>query len=467
MRRRVALLFPLSLVGVDALAIMLAFYGAYRLRLFIEYPPPVNISPFRAYTGMMTIQLVTLVTLYFPYRLYHRSRALSHIDEFYTLIAATSVGIISSTAFTSFLFKNELDYPRLMVVYSWILTIAFVTFGRVIHARVQWYLQSRGVANDRLLIVGTGEVPRIILRAIAHSPGLGYEVVGLIAGDDENPEPESLPIPLLGGVDQLPELIDRYAVDEIIIGMPEASHQEIVRIISRCQREKVSIKVFPDLFQIMAGEVSIGDLGGLPLLTVRDIAQRGWKLALKRAFDIATSSAALVLLSPFMLLLALLIKLDSSGPVFYSQTRMGLDASPFPMLKFRSMRIDAERDGPGWTTPNDPRVTRLGAFIRRFSLDELPQFINVLIGEMSIVGPRPERPVFVEQFRDNIPRYMERHREKAGITGWAQINGLRGDTSIAERTKYDLWYIEHWSLSLDLKITLKTIVRILTDRSAY
>jgi exopolysaccharide biosynthesis polyprenyl glycosylphosphotransferase len=217
----------------------------------------------------------------------------------------------------------------------------------------------------------------------------------------------------------------------------------------------------------MASEVSIGELGGLPLLTIRDIALRGWKLTLKRAVDLIGSAVGLVVLSPLMMLVALLVKLDSPGPVFYAQERMGLDAKPFWMLKFRSMWEDAEaKTGPVWAAKDDPRRTKIGASIRRFSIDELPQFINVLLGEMSLVGPRPERPVFVEQFRQSIPRYMDRHREKAGLTGWAQVNGLRGDTSIAERTKYDLWYTENWSLLLDFKIILRTLIRVFADRNA-
>ena len=274
-------------------------------------------------------------------------------------------------------------------------------------------------------------------------------------------------IPVLGGVDDIPDLIEELDVEEVIIGRPELSHQEVLSIISRCERGQVGIKIFPDLFQIIATELSIGDLGGLPLLSVRDVALRGWKLTLKRAVDLVGSAIMLVLLSPFLMLAALIIKLDSPGPVFYAQERMGLDAKPFWCIKFRSMRTDAERDGPGWTIEGDPRVTRIGRLFRRLSIDELPQLVNVLMGEMSLVGPRPERPVYVEQFRRSIPRYMDRHREKAGLTGWAQVNGLRGDTSIAERTKYDLWYIENWSLWLDFKILLLTALALIGDRHAY
>jgi exopolysaccharide biosynthesis polyprenyl glycosylphosphotransferase len=201
---------------------------------------------------------------------------------------------------------------------------------------------------------------------------------------------------------------------------------------------------------------------------MRDVALRGWRLTVKRVIDMVGSAMTLVILSPVMMLLAVLIKLDSEGPVFFTQERMGLDGKRFMMLKFRSMRADAEAEtGPVWATSDDSRRTRLGAFIRRRSIDEFPQFINVLLGDMSLVGPRPERPVFVEQFRQSIPRYMDRHREKAGITGWAQINGLRGDTSIIERTKYDLWYIENWSVALDVRIIIRTFLNIFTDHNAY
>jgi exopolysaccharide biosynthesis polyprenyl glycosylphosphotransferase len=462
MKQRVSWLFTLSLVATDAIMAGLAFALAYWLRLQSEYE---QIAPFSDYWGMMLIHVTIVILVLFFYRLYHRQRATSHIDEFYAIFGAASVGTIVAIAFISLIFKNELDYPRLMMVYAWVLTILLVWLGRVVHARLQWSLQSRGFNEARLVIVGAGEVGRMILQKIRQSPGLGYTVVGFV--DDRNPPSNVLGVDVLGTTNDLPRLIEAHRVDEVVIAMPEASHEEILSIITRCEREKVSIKVFPDVFQIMASEVSIGDLNGLPLLTVRDIALRGWRLALKRAVDILGSAVSLVIFSPIMMLVAILVKLDSPGSVFFAQERMGLDAKPFMMLKFRSMRRDAEaQTGPVWATEDDPRRTRIGTFMRRFSIDELPQLINVLIGDMSLVGPRPERPVFVEQFKKSIPRYSDRHKEKAGMTGWAQVNGLRGDTSVIERTKYDVWYIENWSILLDFKILLRTVVSVFSDRHA-
>jgi exopolysaccharide biosynthesis polyprenyl glycosylphosphotransferase len=469
MNRKADALFALSLLINDLIMVALSFYVAYRLRQWIAIPPPVAIAPFMDYVGMMVIQVITMLLLYFFSRLYDVKRSMPRLDEFYRIFAATSIGTVVTIAATTFLFKNtalELDFPRAMVIYAWALSVILVTASRSLLVLVRNWLRRRGHWSDRLLIVGTGDVGRMILQKVRQMPRLGYQVVGFIDGDDPQVN-EIMGVPVLGGIDDIPDLIKEHEIQEVIIGRPELSHQQVLAIISRCERGQVGIKIFPDLFQIIATELSIGDLGGLPLLSVRDVALRGWKLTLKRAVDLLGSAAGLVFISPLLMLIAVLIKLDSPGPVFYAQERMGLDAKPFWCLKFRSMRTDAEKNGPGWTVESDPRVTRLGRFMRRFSIDELPQFINVFVGDMSLVGPRPERPVYVEQFRRSIPRYMDRHREKAGMTGWAQVNGLRGDTSIAERTKYDLWYIENWSLWLDFKIILRTFFSIFGGRHAY
>jgi len=261
-----------------------------------------------------------------------------------------------------------------------------------------------------------------------------------------------------------------HRADDVIVAIPSNASHLMVDIVSQCSGEQVNIRVFPDLFQLMSSGVNMSDLNGLPLISVKDVALKGWNLTLKRGLDIVVSLSMLIALSPLFLIIAVLIKLESpDGGVFYCQERVGLDGKPFLTIKFRTMRPDAEaKTGPVWAVEDDPRRTRIGAFLRRSSLDELPQLINVLIGEMSMVGPRPERPFFVEQFQRTVPRYFERHREKAGLTGWAQVNGLRGNTSIEERTAYDLWYVENWTLWLDIKILLRTAgVVIKGDENAY
>jgi exopolysaccharide biosynthesis polyprenyl glycosylphosphotransferase len=346
-----------------------------------------------------------------------------------------------------------------------VLTIPLITLGRVLTSRVQRSVRSRH--PERLLVIGTGDIAHMILQKTLQVPQLGFKVVGFADGQASNGDIAGVPI--LGPTTELPKILRDHNIQQVVIALPQASHEELLDLISICEDEHAEVSIFPDLFQIVASELSIDDLGGLPLLTVRDVALHGWKLTAKRAMDIVVSGLVLVFISPLMMLIALLIKLESKGPVFYSQVRVGLDGKPFDMIKFRSMRTDAEKEtGPVWATADDPRKTRLGSFLRKTSLDEFPQFINVLLGDMSLVGPRPERPVFVEQFRQVVPRYMERHREKAGITGWAQVNGLRGETSIVERTKYDLYYIENWSLLFDLKIVLRTFINFFRrDGNAY
>ena len=464
--RRSRILFVVSLVLTDAAMSLLAFFIAYLIRLWAR-GSEIGRSDYLLLAG---IQLAATLVVFFFFKFYHRRHAALLMDEAYRLFGAVSVATLLTIAFVSFVFRDTLQIQRMMLLLAWAVGIITLTLGRIIHGRVQRVLQRRGIGAERVLIIGTGEVGRMILQKIQHTPGLGYRVAGFVEANFEGEAPPAarvMGLPVFGAVADLPKIIEGQGIEEVIIGLPEATHQELVGIVSQCEREKVSIRVFPDVFQIMASEVTISDLGGLPLLTIRDVALRGWKLTLKRIVDIAFSGTFLLVASPIMMLTALLIKFDSPGPVFFAQERMGLDAKPFKMLKFRSMRADAERSGPGWTTKDDPRRTRVGAFIRKTSIDEFPQFINVLMGDMSVVGPRPEQPAYVEQFRSSIPRYMERHREKAGVTGWAQINGLRGDTSIAERTKYDLWYTENWSLWLDFKIILRTAFRALGDKSAY
>jgi exopolysaccharide biosynthesis polyprenyl glycosylphosphotransferase len=363
----------------------------------------------------------------------------------------------------------EVDYPRGLLFYAWIFSVVLTILGRETHHWLRSFLHRKGVGRDNLLIVGNGKVAREIARKIGANPRLGYNPVGVVVNGKTQTRTNLSNIPVIGVYQDLPNLIDSQAIDQVIIALPEMQREELLDLVTLCQRGRVDIKIYPDIFAYMAGDLSVDDLGGTPLLTVRDIALRGWKLSLKRGLDIIGSLFGMIFLSPFMLLTAFLVRLESKGAIFYTQERMGLDGKPFDVVKFRTMGVNAEEDGPGWTVKDDPRVTRLGRWMRKTNWDEIPQLMNVLMGEMSLVGPRPERPVYVLEFREQIPRYMERHREKAGMTGWAQVNGLRGDTSIEERTEYDLWYVENWSLWLDIKIIIRTVLQTVMrrDKNAY
>jgi exopolysaccharide biosynthesis polyprenyl glycosylphosphotransferase len=460
-------IYAISLIVLDALLVSVAFVLAYRVRVTIPWPAEAeNVLPLLTYLPLLVIQVFAIIIALMVYRQYYVPRAVSRVDQFYAVFASVSIATVVSVAIAAFFFKGtalEVDYPRVMVVYAWLFSIVLIMMGRAAHQMVRDNLRDRGVGKDRLLVVGTGDIARIIIQRILWSPHLGYELMGIIHNEKSNGD--VLGVPIIGDVEDLPALIDEYDIDEVIVAIPEEGHREVVRVISYCERGRVSIKVFPDIFQFVTSDAGIDDLGGLPLLTVRNFAMRGYMLIVKRLMDVAGAIFGLIAFSPLMMLVAVAIKLESPGPVFFVQDRMGLDGRPFKLIKFRSMRSDAERTGPGWTVDDDPRQTRLGRLIRRIEIDELPNLINVLFGEMSLVGPRPEQPYYVEEFRKTVPRYMERHREKAGMTGWAQVNGLRGDTSIVERTKFDLWYTEHWSILLDVKILVRTVWQIASGRT--
>ena len=438
----------------------------YNLRLETEPRSRITMPALAAYNEIILLIVVGVVATMLAARLYLPQRGASRIDQFYAVLLSVSVGNLFALGASALLFKG-IDYPRWVLVYAWGISVLLLWISRLLFNSLIELLRSLGVNRERLLIVGAGEPGRIIHDRVSSWPGLGYSVVGFLEDDPTLIPPSDKPV--LGPISALPQVVREYHIDEVVFASPSLSHKEILQLVNSCGKQRVNVKVFPDVFQIMSSEVGFTELGGLPLLRVRDVALRGWNLTIKRAMDLVISAVSLVLLSPIMMLAALFIKITSPhGPVFFTQTRVGLDGKPFELIKFRSMVPDAEREsGPIWAKPNDGRTTRLGRLMRRYSFDELPQLINVLLGEMSLVGPRPERPYFVEQFSQMIPRYAERHREKAGMTGWAQVNGLRGNTSIEERTKYDIYYVENWSPLFDIKILLKTIFAVIRGGNAY
>lgn len=457
----VRFLYAAALVLSDAAAVVLAFLAAYQLRSLSGRPN--DLSELTEYYPTLALLVVSLIVTFALARLYVERRSASYVDLLGALFVAVTIGNVIAMAATA-LSLNNLDVPRLLLIYAWVLSIVFIWVARVLLSQILRAARLAGADAERLLIVGAGEDGHLILHKVLSAPELGYQVVGFV---DDEPHPEA-DRPVLGPLSAVLEVMRQYRVREVVVANPALNHVQLLGIVAACSAARASIKIFPDVFQLVAREVSASEFGGLPMLEVRDVNLHGWNLFLKRAADVAISGATLVALAPLLIAVALGIKLSSRGPVFFIQERVGMDGRPFPLVKFRSMHVDAESEsGPVWAIPEDERTTWIGRIIRRYSIDELPQLVNVLLGDMSLVGPRPERPYFVEQFSRLIPRYAERHREKAGMTGWAQVNGLRGQTPISERTRYDLFYVEHWSPAFDLKILLKTLPAIFRGRNAY
>lgn len=452
--RRHRYLILALLITCDIIGVNLGYVLSYRWHLpdiLREFQPPtLN----QLGWSLAVFNLVFSFT-FWSNGLYRMQRGISRVDESYQIFRAVSLGTVVIIALNT-LFPLLNITTRTLVI-GWVLAMGLVLLLRLAYHWLIRSLRVRGVDTRRVLVVGAGEIGQLVYRQMGKVPDLGYRIIGFLS--DEVPTGQLVidGTPVLGKRRRIQQVISTCAIDEVIIALSGASYNEVLDVVAQVENESVAIKIYPDAFQLITtSDVTVGELNGLPLISIRSVPlDRRLNQVIKRGLDVAVSCGALIVLSPLLLLVALLVRFDSPGPVFFVQERVGRDGRPFKMLKFRSMRADAEAIGT-WTRPDDDRRTRLGTFIRRFSIDELPQFINVLLGDMSVVGPRPEQPQYVAQFSEQIPRYMHRHREKAGITGWAQVNGLRGDTSIEERTRYDLYYIENWSPLFDLKIIIRT-----------
>jgi len=468
-KRRQDFLIPLLTVVSDAIAIEAAFLFSYWLRFFSALTDYIPISyglpPLKGYIISSLVVIPVWCWLFNTRHLYLPRRITSFSDEFFAVVRIVVIGmlVVMAGAF----FYRSFSYSRIVF---WILgfsAVAFISIGRflVLKFEQQWY--AHGNDLKRVVIVGTSSVASKIFQSLTTHRSLGYEALGYCSVQN-NTKNKMEHIPYLGSIASVPELIKNKNIDVILIAFDETEHSLLRDLVNDCQGLNVEMMMVPDILELMTSQVQIKHIEGIPFLGIKSPSLSTWNIIVKRTFDLLFASFILFLASPIFLLIALLIKLDSKGPIFYLQERVGLDGEVFKVIKFRSMHTDAEQStGPIWSQKDDPRTTKLGRFLRRFSLDELPQLINVIKGDMGIVGPRPERPHFVEKFKNQVPRYLERHRVKTGMTGWAQVNGLRGNASITERTKYDIYYIEHWSLVFDWKIILKTIHTVLFGNDAY
>jgi Undecaprenyl-phosphate glucose phosphotransferase len=349
-----------------------------------------------------------------------------------------------------------------------LLDVAFVVTGRVVFWSVMARVWASSRHRRRALVAGAGELGRMVAEKLAQHRELGLDVVGFLDDDPGRANAQFEGLLVLGTTDQLGAVVQQHGVDQLYVALPIGAQHKTVRLLKLAEPLLLAVRVVPDLLQYYALRAGVEDLDGIPVINLTQIPLAGWNTFIKRLVDLVLGSIALVVAAPLLAGIALVVWLEDRGPVFYRQLRMGLDGKPFRIVKFRTMIPDAEQEtGPRFAVPNDPRTTRVGLWLRRFSLDELPQLINVVQGAMSLVGPRPERPEFVARFRERYPEYMSRHRVRAGITGWAQVHDLRGQTSIRKRIAYDLYYIDNWSLALDFKIMWLTAMRFWRHRHAY
>lgn len=462
-------------VLVDILLINTAFFIAYLIRYQLQWFRPVDEVywvPYRVYWPYSLTLTAMLLFIFWTEGLYNFRRKHSAFTDAYIILRGVVTGV--AALYILSLLHRAVLLSRLIPAYAGATIGTLLTASRVVEKTIEGQLRRRGYGVQRVLIVGAGETGRTIMRNIVAQPELGYQVVGFVDDKPERGNRDLGRFKGLGSTDQIPEIIKNHSVDMVIITLPWLYHRKILGIMSQCERLRVGVKIVPDLFQMSLSQVDIDDLGGIPLIGTKTVSIKGWNLALKRAIDVVFSSLFLVLLSPLMLLIAMLIKLDSPGPAIFKQTRIGRGGRPFTVYKFRSMHVGAELEreavaslneasGPLFKIRDDPRRTLLGKFLRRSSLDELPQLFNVLKGEMSLVGPRPALPCEVEQ-------YQEWHKKRLetwpGMTGLWQVSG-RSNLSFEDMVLLDIYYVENWSLWLDLKIALRTIPAILLGIGAY
>jgi Undecaprenyl-phosphate glucose phosphotransferase len=466
----------------DALIAAAAFIIAYALRfhtaLAALVPITKGVPPVRQYLDLLPFVAIVVPLGFQLQGVYRLRRGRSRVDDFFAVfvgsVLAVVLGIVatlySQTYFAgpSVRDRGALEVSQAVWAIFLVLNVGLTYASREVVREVLEHRWRAGIGLRRILIAGSGELGRLVADKILMHRELGYQIVGFVDDKASGDHLGYRGLPLLGTIDEAAEIASRENVDHLYVALPPEQHVRMLQLIEATSRECVDVKVVPDLLQVIALRARLEDLDGVPVININDVPLQGFNSILKRSVDVSISAVALALLVGPLAIIAALVKLTSRGPVFYYQERMGLDGKSITIVKFRSMHDDAESGtGPVWARENDPRVTAFGRFLRRSNLDEMPQLWNVLRGDMSIVGPRPERPHFVEQFRHRIPQYMLRHKVKAGLTGWAQVHGWRGNTSIEKRIEYDLYYIENWSVRLDLKIMWLTLVRGFFHKHAY
>jgi Undecaprenyl-phosphate glucose phosphotransferase len=460
-------LFEYLFMMSDLLVVSIAWVVAYFLRFSTNLVPvDKGVPEFAPYLSMTIFIWLIWGFVFRRMGLYRPMRGVRRTHEFWVLVNANALSILLLISITYLFREKSVQFSRLVFVYFWALATLFTICQRTTLRFLLREVRRKGYNLRYMLVVGAGKVSSDLASRIRLHQELGIQLLGCLSKEGKERRAAG-GIPVVGCYSDLGKFVGRTDLDQIVVALPLEDHQLLPTIMEQLKDSIVDIKIIPDLYQFASLGGAIENFEGLPVISLQESPLDGINLFTKRTVDITLGAALLALFSPLMALVALLVKCSSRGPVLFKQERVSFDGTPFKIIKFRTMYTNAESAGPGWTKPGDSRVTPLGRLLRSTSLDELPQLFNVLRGDMSIVGPRPERPVYIQEFRRRIPRYMLRHKVPAGITGWAQVHGWRGDTSIDKRIEYDLYYIENWSLFFDLKILWLTLFRGFKNRNAY
>lgn len=454
---------------LDGLVVIISYFLSYYLKFatgFSERDPNVGTLDAKTYFSVLIIVVPMYVLLYYMFNMYAPKRATMRRYELFGIFKANTVGIVLLMMILYLVEQYDISRSLLAIFYT--VNIILTTLVRTLIRNLLQRFRRKGYNLKHVLLVGYSTAAEEYITRINHNPQWGYSLIGVL--DDTVPRGTIYKgVKVVGSIDNLKYILSENKLDEVAITIALKDYDKLADVVDVCEKFGVHTKFIPDYTSLVPSNPYTEDVLGLPVINIRYVPlNNALNAFIKRVMDIVGSLLGIVISSPVMLVCIAAIKLTSPGPIIFKQERIGLHNKPFKMYKFRSMEVQRSSDEEqGWTTKNDPRVTKVGRFIRKTSIDELPQLFNILLGDMSLVGPRPERPQFVEKFKEEIPRYMIKHQVRPGLTGWAQVNGYRGDTSIRKRIEYDLYYIENWSASLDIKIMFMTVFKGFVNKNAY
>ena len=460
-------IFNRLLVLIDMVIIFCSMPAAYITKFKILSPVNTGRLPIQSYIRLMAVVTPVYILIYFLNSVYDPKRTSRIKHECFALFKANIVGI-GALIIGIYVVIKDINYARSVLGLFFFINV-FVTMAfRVVLRKSLRFARKRGYNQKHILLVGYSEAAEAFIDRIVGNPQWGYSVFGLL-DDHKEPGFEYKGVRVIGPVSALTPILQENDLEEVAITLALEDYDFLEETVKECEKQGVHTQFIPDYNKFIPSRAYTEDLFGLPLINIRYVPlANGGYAALKRIADFFGALIGIIITSPIMVVAAIMVKLSSPGPVIFKQQRVGLHNKPFNMYKFRSMKVQEDsEEKQGWTTKDDPRVTGIGKFLRRTSLDELPQLFNILVGDMSIVGPRPERPQFVEKFQEEIPRYMIKHQVRPGLTGWAQVNGLRGDTSIEERIEHDIFYIENWTVGFDVKIFFMTFFTGFINKNAY